>query len=217
MKKILIVEDEIKMREFITIYIKSAGYECIEASDGAEALEKFDEKFSLVLLDLMLPKLDGYKVCKKLREICDVPIIILTAVDEELAQLKCYELGADDYLTKPFKSKILIAKIKRFIEKYKTNDSIVQFNNLKIDYLSMEVLVGNTKINLAPKEYNLLCYLAKNKDIVLSRDSILDYVWRDELDVGIRVVDNHIKKLRSKLGESGEHIKTIKSVGYVFR
>lgn len=217
MRKILVVEDDSRMREFIKIYIENSNYICIQAENGEEALDKISDSVSLVLLDLMMPKLDGFHVCKKIREEYEVPIIILTALNEELAEVKCYEMGADDYITKPFKAKVLMAKIKRFLERYNTDIAYADLFGLKINRKSRRVYLGENNVKLAPKEYKLLMYLIDNKDIVLSREQILDFVWKDDLDINMRVVDNHIKKLRNKLGIFGKHIETVISVGYVLR
>jgi len=217
MRKILVVEDDSRMREFIKIYIENSNYICIQAENGEEALDKISDSVSLVLLDLMMPKLDGFHVCKKIREEYEVPIIILTALNEELAEVKCYEMGADDYITKPFKAKVLMAKIKRFLERYNNDIAYADLFGLKINRESRRVYLGENNVKLAPKEYKLLMYLIDNKDIVLSREQILDFVWKDDLDINMRVVDNHIKKLRNKLDIFGKHIETVISVGYVLR
>lgn len=217
MRKILVVEDDSRMREFIKIYIENSNYECLQAENGEEALDKISDSVSLVLLDLMMPKLDGFHVCRKIREEYDIPIIILTAVNEELAEVKCYEMGADDYITKPFKAKVLMAKIKRFLERYNNDIAYADLFGLKINRESRRVYLGENNVKLAPKEYKLLMYLIDNKDIVLSREQILDFVWKDDLDINMRVVDNHIKKLRNKLDSFGKHIETVISVGYVLR
>jgi len=217
MRKILVVEDDSRMREFIKIYIENSNYECLQAENGEEALEKISNSVSLVLLDLMMPKLDGFHVCKKIREEYEIPIIILTALNEELAEVKCYEMGADDYITKPFKAKVLMAKIKRFLERYNNDIAYADLFGLKINRESRRVYLGENNVKLAPKEYKLLMYLIDNKDIVLSREQILDFVWKDDLDINMRVVDNHIKKLRNKLDIFGKHIETVISVGYVLR
>ena len=217
MRKILVVEDDSRMREFIKIYIENSNYICIQAENGEEALDKISDSVSLVLLDLMMPKLDGFHVCKKIREEYEIPIIILTAVNEELAEVKCYEMGADDYITKPFKAKVLMAKIKRFLERYNNDIAYADLFGLKINRESRRVYLGENNVKLAPKEYKLLMYLIDNKDIVLSREQILDFVWKDDLDINMRVVDNHIKKLRNKLDIFGKHIETVISVGYVLR
>ncbi len=201
-KNVLVVEDESKMREFICLYLRKEGYQVIEAHNGEIALEKFREnKIDLIILDVMMPKLNGFEVCKRIREKSKVPIIILTAIEKEMDQVKGYELGADDYVTKPFKAKILLAKIKRLFERLKEeNDkNILIYNTFKIDLDGRELYINEEKIKLAPKEFELLEYLVINKGIALTRNQILDHVWGYDFDGETRVIDNHIKKLRSKL------------------
>lgn len=224
---ILIVEDEEKLQEFISLYMKNAGYKIDLASDGYEALTLFKENtYDLVILDLMLPRLSGYEVCKKIRESSQVPIIMLTALESEADHLQGYDLGADDYVTKPFKMKILLAKVKRFIEKQNPsirveaqNESadILLFDTLRIHSSSRMVFVDDKEITLAPKEYELLMYLCKHRGIALSRNQILNAVWGYEFTGTTRVVDNHIKKLRNKLQIASSLIETVISHGYRFK
>lgn len=218
-KKILVVEDESRMREFISLYLRNEGYIVIGADNGKVAIEKFGaNKIELIVLDIMMPKLDGFQVCEKIREKSKVPIIILTAIEKEMEQVKGYELGADDYVTKPFKIRILIAKIKRLLERLKEeNDkTIIIYDKLKIDLDGRVVSINERQIKLAPKEFELLEYLVINKDIVVSRNQILEEVWGFDFEGETRVVDNHIRKLRSKLENYGTCIQTIISVGYKF-
>lgn len=217
-KNILVVEDENKISEFISLYLKKEGYKVFEASDGQIALEKFEEnEIDLIVLDIMMPRLNGFEVCKKIREKSKVPIIILTAIEEEMDHIKGYELGADDYVTKPFKIKILMAKIKRLLQRINKNDNdIFVHDKLKIDFDGREVFIDSKKIKLAPKEFDLLIYLIKNKGIALSRNQILENIWGYDFDGENRVVDNHIKKLRNKLENYSSLIETIIFVGYKF-
>ncbi|MCT4584609.1 MAG: response regulator transcription factor [Peptostreptococcaceae bacterium] len=217
-KNILVVEDENKISEFISLYLKKEGYKVFEASDGQIALEKFEEnEIDLIVLDIMMPRLNGFEVCKKIREKSKVPIIILTAIEEEMDHIKGYELGADDYVTKPFKIKILMAKIKRLLQRFNKNDNdIFVHDKLKIDFDGREVFMDSKKIKLAPKEFDLLIYLIKNKGIALSRNQILENIWGYDFEGENRVVDNHIKKLRNKLENYSSLIETIISVGYKF-
>jgi len=218
-KNVLVVEDESKMREFICLYLRKEGYQVIEAHNGEIALEKFREnKIDLIILDVMMPKLNGFEVCKRIREKSKVPIIILTAIEKEMDQVKGYELGADDYVTKPFKAKILLAKIKRLFERLKEeNDkNVLIYNTFKIDLDGRELYINEEKIKLAPKEFELLEYLVINKGIALTRNQILDHVWGYDFDGETRVIDNHIKKLRSKLANYAVFIETVVSVGYKF-
>lgn len=218
-KNVLVVEDESKMREFICLYLRKEGYQVIEAHNGEVALEKFREnKIDLIILDVMMPKLNGFEVCKRIREKSKVPIIILTAIEKEMDQVKGYELGADDYVTKPFKAKILLAKIKRLFERLKEeNDKkVLIYDTFKIDLDGREVFIDEEKIRLAPKEFELLEYLVINKGIALTRNQILDHVWGYDFDGETRVIDNHIKKLRCKLANYAVFIETVVSVGYKF-
>jgi len=218
-KNILIIEDESKIREFIGIYLRKEGYKVIEAENGEVGLLKFSKtKIDLIVLDIMMPKLNGFEVCKKIRETSDVPIIILTAIEEEQDHIYGYEIGADDYVTKPFKVKILIAKIKRQLEKNKdvSNKIIYIYDELKIDLDGREVYISDEIIKLAPKEFELLAYLLINKGIALNRNQILEHVWGYDFEGETRVVDNHIKKLRNKFGKYSDLIQTIISIGYKF-
>ncbi|MEA1973972.1 MAG: response regulator transcription factor [Bacillota bacterium] len=218
-KSILVVEDESKIREFIRLYLRKEGYKVIEAYNGEVALKKFTEhKIDLIVLDVMMPKLNGFEVCKKIREKSKVSIIILTAIEEEKDHIRGYELGADDYVTKPFKAKILIAKIKRLLERVREeNDKkVFIYEKLKIDIDGREVFVSGRKIKLAPKEFDLLEYLVVNKGIALTRNQIIENVWGYDFEGENRVVDNHIKKLRNKLENYSILIKTVISVGYKF-
>ncbi|GAA0177597.1 response regulator transcription factor [Clostridium sediminicola] len=218
-KSILVVEDESKMREFISLYIRKEGYKVIEAYNGEVAVEEFKKnKIDLIILDVMMPKLNGFEVCKMIREKSKVPIIILTAIEEEMNHIKGYELGADDYVTKPFKVKILIAKVKRILERIseEINNKVFIYDELKIDLDGREVFVNEKRIKLAPKEFELLKYLLINKGIALSREQILQKVWGYDFEGETRVVDNHIKKLRNKLENYAVYIETVISIGYKF-
>ncbi|MCH4886933.1 response regulator transcription factor [Acidaminobacter sp. JC074] len=217
MNQILIVEDESHIREFIGLYYKAEGYQITEAEDGEEALDLFKKgNFDLIVLDIMMPKLDGYAVCKEIRSQSDVPIIILTAITTEESELKCYELGADDYVTKPLKGKTLIAKSKRMLDRYKASD-IFTYESLSLDFKSRLLKLDGNNIDLTPKEYELLHHLIENKNIALSRESLLDAVWGYSFYGQTRVVDNHVKKLRKKLGDYAHLIQTVSKVGYRFQ
>jgi DNA-binding response OmpR family regulator len=211
--RILVVDDEKKIRDFITFFLKKEGFEVIEAVNGHDALIKFRKSEpDLILLDLMMPVMDGYEVCKEIRKKSDVPIIMLTAVEGEQNHIEGYESGADDYVTKPFRNKILMAKIRRFLKK--TNQSLVAVGSITLDVSSRKVMVLEEEVPMSPKEYGLLEYMVNNMNIALSRDQILETVWGLDYEGGSRVVDNHIKKLRSKLGEAGNRIKTVSGFGY---
>jgi two-component system, OmpR family, response regulator ResD len=220
-KTLLLVEDETRMRILIADYFKREGYNLLEASNGIEALKIFrTNTIDLVILDIMMPYLDGWDVCKALRKSSDVPIILLTAKSEEEDKLLGYELGADDYITKPFSPKVLIAKVKvllkRVEHKLDAKIDVMSFDGLVIDELSHEVSVDELKVVLTPKEYDLLLFLVKNKGIALSRDKILDSVWGLDYYGDARTVDTNIKRLREKLGYKADMIATVRGSGYKF-
>ncbi|EOD01112.1 response regulator transcription factor [Caldisalinibacter kiritimatiensis] len=220
--KILIADDEEKMRHVIKIYLEKEGFKVEEANDGEEALEKFKaEQFSLIILDIMMPKIEGWTVCRKIREESSVPIIMLTARGEEYDKLFGFELGADDYITKPFSPKELVARVKAILKR--SNNTQIQSNNSfkigksEIRPLSKQVLVENKEITLTPKEYELLYFLAKNQEIVMSREQLLNKVWGYEFIGDARTVDTHIKQLREKLGKYKKYIQTVWGTGYKFK
>jgi DNA-binding response OmpR family regulator len=213
MYKVLVVDDERKIREFLSFFLKKEGYEVIEASNGLEAINILKEgTVDLVLLDLMMPVLNGFEASKGIRTFSNVPIIMLTAVEGEADHIEGYEAGVDDYITKPFKMPILMAKLKRLFSDKRIKNLYI--NSLKIDTDSREVSLEDEKIQLAPKEYDLLVYMIENKNIALSRDQLLEAVWGFDFEGGTRVVDNHIKKLRSKLGAFSASIVTVTGIGY---
>ncbi|MCY6355139.1 response regulator transcription factor [Clostridium sp. ZS2-4] len=220
-QSILIVEDEKRMRKLLKDYFIKSGYKIYEAENGINALEVFkNNRVDLVILDIMMPYMDGWTVCKNIRKNSDVPIIILTARSDEDDKLLGYELGADDYVTKPFSPKVLIAKgkamLKRTSSKNNTEYSIMNYYGLEINELSHEVKIDGEDAVLSPKEYDLLLFLAKNEGIALSRDTILDKVWGYDYYGGLRTVDTHIKRLREKLKSKAELIKTVRGSGYKF-
>lgn len=218
MVSILLVEDEARIREFISLYLKKEDYNVIEAKNGKEALALFGEYIDLVVLDIMMPIVNGFEVCNEIRKNSSVPIIILTAVESEDDHIKGYELGADDYVTKPFKINILLAKIKRILKKEKDQNirDVFSYENMTFDFSGRELKIDNRNIKIAPKEFELLEYIIRNKGIALSRNQILENVWGYDFEGEDRVVDNHIKKIRSKLGEYSYLLKTVVSVGYKF-
>nr|WP_187146706.1 MULTISPECIES: response regulator transcription factor [Clostridium] len=218
--QILIIEDEERMRKLLKDYFKRSGFSVLEAEDGVKGLKVFKENsVDLVILDIMIPCLDGWTVCKSIRQNSKVPIIMLTAKSEEEDKLLGYELGCDDYVTKPFSPKVLVAKVKALlkrsgIEEKETN--IKNYNGLYINKLSNEVKIHGEIVNLSPKEYDLLIFFVNNIDIVLSRDTILDKVWGFDYDGGLRTVDTHVKRLREKLKEKSNYIVTVRGKGYKF-
>ena len=220
-KLILLVDDEYRMRRLISDYFKKEGFSIIEAENGEEAIIKFKtNNVDLIILDVMMPKLNGWETCKMLRDFTSVPIIMLTARSEEEDELLGFNLGVDDYITKPFSPKILVAKTKALFKRLEgvndTNNSYLLFDSLKIDELSHRVTLGNEELNLSPKEYDLLLYLVKNKGLALSRDMILNNVWGYDYYGDLRTVDTHIKRLREKLKDKADYISTIRGSGYRF-
>ena len=217
MKKILIVEDEKEIRNILKVYLLTAGYEVTEAADGEEAMRIFYEKpFDLVVLDIMLPKKDGWSICREIKEYSSVPVIIITARDNENDEVFGFEIGADDYITKPFSNKVFLARVKTVL-KNKTivnNSNEIEVGKLKINDVSHSVSKEGKNLDLAPKEYEILMYFIKNKNIALSREKMLTEIWGYGFVGNDRTIDVHIKNLRKKIG--GEYIKTIRSVGYKF-
>ena len=217
-QKILIVEDEVRMRILISDYLKREGFEILEAGDGQEALDIFEQNdLDIVVLDIMLPKYDGWTVCRNIRKSSNVPIVMLTARSEESDELFGFELGVDEYITKPFSLKILVARIKALLSRTSmlSNDEI-SIGGIVIDTSAHIVSVNGQRAELTPKEYELLIYLVKNKGIALSREQILDGVWGYDYYGDLRTVDTHIKRLRMKIGESAGLIQTVRGIGYRF-
>jgi len=220
-RSVLIVEDEDLMREVLRDYFSDADYEVSEARDGLKAIELAEEyDYDIILLDIMLPELDGFSVCRRIRKTKDTPIIIITARSDEDDKLIGYELGADDYITKPFSPKVLLAKANALIKRTRGNirgsDNEISAAGIVINQDSHTVSIGDEYIDLTPKEYELLIYLMINKGKVLSRDTLLSKVWGYDYFGDLRTVDTHIKKLRAKLGSKAEHIKTLIKAGYKF-
>ncbi len=221
MKTILIVEDERRMREILIAYFEKEDFRVFEAEDGEEALELFEtEKIDLILLDIMMPKIDGYQVAESIRKRSDVPMIMITAKSEEADKIQGFRLGVDDYVTKPFSPKVLVAKsinlLKRVEGTIGSKEGTLSLGCVSVNTISFEVQVDGEPITLAPKEYELLLYLMRNKNKVLSRDMILNHVWGFDYYGDLRTVDTHIKKLRKKMGDASDYIKTVIRAGYKF-
>lgn len=225
MEKILVVEDEKNIRELIKFNLENAGFEVLTADDGREALDQLSDEIDLVVLDLMLPQIDGMEVCRRMRgseELRQIPIIMLTAKGEEVERILGLEMGADDYMTKPFSPRELIARIKaifRRIKEFKADTSelkeeIIDLGDLKLDIPRHEVIYQEQKIVLTPKEFELLRYLIINQGRVLSRDLLLEKIWGYEYAGDTRTVDVHIRRLRKKI--SSDYIATVRGVGYKF-
>lgn len=215
--KVLIVDDEELIREVIKEYLKLEGMEYEEASDGYEAIKLMkNEAFDVVIMDIMMPKMDGYSAVKEIRKFSNVPFIMLSARSEEYDKLTCFDIGADDYVTKPFSPRELIARIKAVTKRNQASSNLYQFQGLTIDCDAHEVYVDKKKIELTPKEYDLLVYLMENKNIALSRENLLTNIWGYDFYGDDRTVDTHIKTLRNHLGKYRDFIMTIRKVGYKF-
>ena len=220
-KTILIIEDEIRIRFLLKDYLLSEGFSVIEACDGEEGLKVFkNNNVDLILLDIMMPKIDGLTVLENIRTVSDIPIILLTAKSQEEDKLYGYDIGADDYVTKPFSPKILVPKVKALLKRTadlcENQSSTKNYNGLTINKLSHEIKVNNVQLALSPKEYELLVYLSDNIGIALTRDTILDNVWGIDYYGDLRTVDTNIKRLREKLGEKANYIITVRGSGYKF-
>lgn len=221
-KKILIVDDEKNIRNVIKEYAKFDGFETFEAEDGMEAVEMCrDNDFDLIIMDIMMPKLDGYSAVREIRKTKQMPVIMLSARGEEYDKLFGFELGVDDYVTKPFSPKELLARIRAVMKRsavpaVQDNSSVLKFEGLEINMTGREVFVDGKAASLTPKEYDLLFYLVRNKGIALSREKLLEEVWGYDFYGDDRTVDTHIKMLRNSLGEYRKFIITLRGMGYKF-
>ena len=219
MLKVLIADDESRMRKLVKDFLSKAEFIVLEAEDGEQAVDMFfsDKDISLVILDVMMPKMDGWQVCREIRAKSKVPIIMLTAKGDERDELLGFELGVDEYITKPFSPKILVARVDAILRRSNAlNNDIIEINGIKIDKAAHQVLIDGQDITLSVKEFELLSYFVANKGIALSRDKILNNVWNYDYFGDARTIDTHVKKLRSKMGEKGDCIKTIWGMGYKF-
>ena len=218
--KILVVDDESRMRKLVRDFLVRQGYEVLEAADGEEAVDIFykDKGIALVILDVMMPKMTGWEVCKEIREVSSVPIIMLTAKGDESDELQGFELGVDEYISKPFSPRILVARVEAILRRSKKlgRESAVEVGGILIDEQAHMVTVDGQRIELSYKEFELLAYFVENHGIALSREKILNHVWDFDYYGDARTIDTHVKKLRSKLGAKGEYIKTIWGMGYKF-
>ncbi len=216
--KLLIVDDEKLIRDVITEYAKNEKFETLEAEDGKEALEIIkNNEIDLVVLDIMMPKMDGLTFLKEMKKINNIPVIILSARTEEYDKLTGFDLGTDDYLTKPFSPKELIARIKAILKRCGTNlDNMYVYEDLTINYDAHSVYIDNKELKLTPKEYELLCHFVKNKNIALSREQLLSNLWGYDFFGDDRTVDTHIKMLRNNLGKYRDLTITVRGVGYKF-
>lgn len=217
---VLIVDDESRMRKLIKDFLIQKNYKILEAGDGEEALRIFqenEEKISVILLDVMMPKLDGWSVLRQIRQTSKVPIIMLTARGEEQDELFGFELGVDEYISKPFSPKILVARVEALLKRTRAEENGTKdYGGIIIDSKGRTVTVDGKQIEMSLREYELLKYLVDNKGIALSRDKILNNVWNYDYYGDSRTIDSHIKKIRHKLGKKGKYIQTIRGIGYKF-
>ncbi len=218
--KILVVDDESRMRKLVRDFLEREGFRVLEASDGVAAMELFyqDKDIALVILDVMMPNMDGWQVCREVRQTSKVPIIMLTARSEERDELQGFELGVDEYISKPFSPKILVARVTAILRRVNALDAgqVVDAGGITIDKAAHQVKIHEKEIELSFKEFELLSYFVENQGIALSREKILNNVWNYDYFGDARTIDTHVKKLRSKLGEKGNCIKTIWGMGYKF-
>lgn len=219
MFKILVVDDEKSIREVIRTYAEFEGHEVVEAGDGLEAIDKVrEEDFDVIVMDIMMPKLDGFSSYKEIKKIKNIPVLMLSARDEEYDKLFGFEIGIDDYVTKPFSPKELMARLNVIVNRNNKveENNTMEFEGLKIDLDGRVVFVDDEMVDLTPKEYDLLVYMVKNKNIALSRDKLLNQVWGYDFYGEDRTVDTHIKMLRNSIKEYRKFIITVRGVGYKF-
>lgn len=214
--KVLLIEDEKLIRMFIVEYFRKQGAEVIEASNGYEGLELLDQHIDIVLLDIMMPGIDGYEVCKLIRQKSEVPILFISALSEDDNKLKGYELGADDFISKPFTPSLLYAKCRALLKRVKKDSKTYDEGIIHVDIDTHEVKIRDQMIQLSHKEYLLLVYFIENKRKILSRDQLLDHIWGYDYYGDQRIVDTYIKKLRKKLLDAAPYIQTVVKIGYMF-
>ena len=217
---VLVVDDESRMRKLIKDFLSQKQYKILEAGDGEEALKVFEENqnsINLILLDVMMPKLDGWSVLRQIRQTSKVPIVMLTARGEEQDELFGFELGVDEYISKPFSPKILVARVEAILKRTNQTQSFAKdYGGIELDKEGRTVKVDGKEIEMSLREYELLKYLMDNANIALSRDKILNNVWNYDYYGDSRTIDSHIKKIRHKLGKKGKYIETIRGIGYKF-
>ena len=217
--KILVVDDESRMRKLVRDFLVKKDFEVLEAGDGEEALDVFynEKNIALVILDVMMPKINGWDVCREIRENSKVPIIMLTAKGAENDELLGFELGVDEYISKPFSPKILVARVQAILRRANAaSEDVLEYGGIELNRSAHEVVIDGEKIDLSFKEFELLTYFMQNAGIALSRDRILNGVWNYDYFGDARTIDTHVKKLRAKLGDKGNYIKTIWGMGYKF-
>ena len=218
--KILVVDDESRMRKLVKDFLQKNNYEVLEAGDGSEALDIFFEQndIALIILDVMMPKMDGWQVCREIRNYSKVPIIMLTAKGDEKDELQGFDLGVDEYISKPFSPKILVARVEAILRRAgkAASGDVMEAGGIHLDQAAHMVTIDGQNVELSYKEFELLTYFMENKGIALSREKILNNVWNYDYFGDARTIDTHVKKLRSKLGVKGDMIKTIWGMGYKF-
>lgn len=216
--KILVVDDESRMRKLVKDFLVKKNFDVLEAVDGEEAEKIFfrEKDIALIILDVMMPKLDGWQVCEDIRAYSKVPIIMLTARADEKDELRGFELGVDEYISKPFSPKILVARVEAILRRTNqtTKTEVLSYGGIEVDKSAHQVLIDGTPVELSYKEFELLSYFIENKGIALSRERILNSVWNYDYFGDARTIDTHVKKLRSKMGDKGDLIKTIWGMGY---
>ena len=216
--KILVVDDESRMRKLVRDFLEKQNFAVLEAGDGSEALDIFfdNQDIVLIILDVMMPKMDGWQVCREVRGYSEVPIIMLTARSDERDELQGFELGVDEYISKPFSPKILVARVEAILRRTNQviDDETIEYGGITIDKAAHVVSIDGNPIDLSYKEFELLTYFMENKGIALSREKILNSVWNYDYFGDARTIDTHVKKLRSKLGDKGDLIKTVWGMGY---
>ena len=217
--KILVVDDEARMRKLVKDFLSVKGFTVLEASNGEEAVDLFFEQkdIALIILDVMMPKMDGWETCRTIRKYSQVPIIMLTARSEERDELQGFNLGVDEYISKPFSPKILVARVEAILRRSNAVSSdLIEIGGIRIDKAAHQVTIDGQNIDLSYKEFELLTYFVENQGIALSREKILNNVWEYDYFGDARTIDTHVKKLRSKMGEKGDYIRTIWGMGYKF-
>lgn len=214
--KILVVDDESRMRKLVGDFLTKKGYEVIEAENGEQAVDLFfqNKNIALIILDVMMPKMDGWQVCREIRQYSKVPIIMLTAKSDEKDELLGFELGVDEYISKPFSPKILVARVEAILRRANVVEDVLSIGGISLDLEAHQVKIDGEPVDLSYKEFELLTYFVKNKGVALSREKILNNVWNYDYFGDARTIDTHVKKLRSKLGDKGDYIKTIWGMGY---
>ena len=218
--KILVIDDESRMRKLVRDFLVKKNFEVLEAENGEEAIDIFfqEKEIALLILDIMMPKMDGWQVCREIRQHSKVPIIMLTAKGDERGELLGFELGVDEYISKPFSPKILVARVEAILRR--TNvlgmDEAIEIGGIRLDKAAHKVTIDGEDVELSFKEFELLTYFIENQGLALSREKILNHVWNYDYFGDARTIDTHVKKLRSKMGEKGEYIKTIWGMGYKF-